>query len=340
MRTRIIISGLLALIVTACGSQGVKDELSQPAWVMGESTSYPRTSYLTGVGEGDSITVAKSRARAEIAKVFEVDIRAQSSDSSQYESSQLGSLTTESGSLSVSQQLQTQTKQLLRGVETPKVWQDPASKRYYALAILARVKSAAQIRQEISGLDKSTDTLISQANGSQSLFKKIRLSNQAIQLQIKRDMLAKQLAVISATGNTMPSKWAINKMFADRNELVSRVTLSVQATGSEPSKVKTALANALANAGFTVAEQADYRVVADLDSTPLSPKGDWFYSKGVLVLSIFGEGNKNLGGHNWEFKVSSTQAGLTDLRVLEKTRSILDTEAKTKIFKSLEAAGF
>lgn len=333
MYAKLLLVGFCVLVMTACGTQQVKGDQESPSWLYGESNQYPRKHYLFGVGEADTMANAKSRARAEIAKIFSVDIQSESKDSSYYESSSHG----EGGaveSLSVSQSIETNTEQRVQGIEVPEVWQDKNKQRYYALAILPRQKIATTLRNDIASLDSATETVFANARASTSLFQKVRLSSQAIALQGQRGRLADQLSVVALTGNTIVEKWPLQKLLADRADLLSRITVRTLADGLEKKKMKAVLDNVLANDGMRVSDSGEYTIAITLKSTALEPKGAWYYNRASLTVSVIDNENSNLGGHTWDYKVSATDAALSKLRVTEQAAAILNKEF-AKIFLGL-----
>jgi len=336
MWMKTILAFFTVMVLTACGSQAVKDEAQSPAWLNGESSQYPRKQYLFGVGEADSMTSAKTRARAEIAKIFTVDIQVNASESSQYENLNLGQDAVATETLSVSQSIETHSQQRLQGIELPEVWQDKTTQRYYALAVLPRLKTASSLRNDINSLDQATESVLASARGSSSLFQKVRLSSDAISLQSQRRQLVDQLTVVALTGNDVPAKWPLQKLIADRNDLLSRITVHPQAEGLESEKMQVALGNALANDGITVSEQGDYTMALSLKATELDPRGAWYYSKASLVVTIYDKNNTNLGGKTWDYKVSATDPSLTKVRVLEGASAILDKELTKAFFSMVE----
>lgn len=332
MKKNILLAVMVVLFVGACASDNAKNTKVQPDWVMSESQQYPRSKYLTGVGEADTMEDAKSRARAELAKIFNVTVQSTSSDLSTYEQSN-GQTT---NALAVSRDINTSTKQRLEGVNVVELWKNPVAQRYYALATLPRQLTGMNLRGDISQLDSATSTLITRIQQSNSLVGKIRLSNETIPLQHKRRILNKQLQVVSLTGQSMPEQWSVEKLQMDRAALIARITITPIATGFSRNKMQTALEDALAGQGFTVIPDGDYQMKVDLDTNPLPRQGKWYYEKANLSLSLVGENKKSLGGYAWDFKVSSSDPTLTELRVLEQAKKRLNTELKTKFFDLLE----
>lgn len=336
MANKILISACIALLVSACASQNTKDSNTQPDWIMSQSEAYPRSGYLTGVGEADTMTDAKSRARAEIANIFNVTVQSSTEDYSSFQQSSAEQMAQSSNTLEVSRQIHSNSKQRLEGVKIAEMWQDKNTQRYYALAILPRQLTAMNLRKDIEQLDSTTSTLVSRIQQTPSLVSKIRWSGDAIMLQQQRRGLNKQLQVVSATGQSITSPYPVEKLQQDRKDLMSRVTITATATGIEEAALQRALEDTLANQGFTVIPNGQYTITANLSSTALAPQGNWYYEKGSLDISMSGENKQSLGGYSWNFKISSSDPTLTQLRVLDEAKKMMNKELSAKLFELLE----
>ena len=337
MFIRISMLFLVVSLLSSCVSNNAEDANKQPDWVSGHSEQYSQKQSLLGVGEADTMADAKSRARAEIAKIFNVAIDASTVDRGAFESTTLNQLTTTGESLLVAREVRESTSQRLEGVSIAQVWKDSASQRVYALAILPRLKTTMSLRREIEQIDSASHALIDKARAQASLITKIRQSDQAISLQFQRRVLNKQLKVVSIVGEGVTAPWSLKKLMVDRDTLLARISINVEARGKQADKLQQTLANVLANQGFQVTTEGDYTLIAVLDSTALPPQNGWHYQKAVLTVSLSGENKTSLGGYDWDFKVSSTEGVLADVRVLEKARSLLEMELKRKLFALMEA---
>lgn len=337
MFKRLLIFVFICISYTGCTSQNSNVNYEPPKWIFGDIEDYSRKKFLVGVGEADSIREAKSRSRAEIAKVFNVEVNARSVDKSSYDRSIFNQESNAFNSTSIEQEISAKTKQLLEGVEIAEVWKDRSTRRVYALALLPRLKTAMSLRTEIEQIDNATREQMDTLNQSLSLFKKIRLSSDAITLQQRRYALNKQLKVVSTVGSGANPIWNLERMKVDHSKLLSQISVQVVATGEQAEKIQQTLSNVLANQGFDVLPNGDYTIKATLSSTELPPQRGWFYQKATLAIDFIGEEKSSLGGHEWNFKVASTERVLTDLRVVEKAKDLLSSELKTKMIALMEA---
>jgi LPP20 lipoprotein len=315
-RTLIVCVTLPWLLLAGC-SQAPKPN-SRPDWLLGQSTQYPASRYITGHGQADELAVAKDRARSDLAKTFSVQVSEQSRDSSSFsqtDSAAKGTVT--KNTMDVSRDISTRTDQMLNGVEIADTWQDPQTQVYYALAILERAKAAASLRSQIADLDASTRAYLGQAQASNDLFVKIAAATHALAAQTERAGLQSELQVADITGRGVPSEWNLGKLQADRAALLVRLRINAAADGKDTVAVQKLLAGALADAGFTVSDKADYTMTANLDYSAFQPRDGWYWITGSLQVTLNGAGQAH-GVHRWQLKVSGSDPALAQQRLMDQ----------------------
>lgn len=324
MKTSARILSLAAfLLLTACGMTKPQD--AQPDWVTGNSGSFPASSYLTGRGQADEMAVAKDRARADLAKVFSVNVSEQTHDVSSYSQTNAGGTPVMQNTMDVSRNVSTRTDQVLSGVAISDSWQDPKTHEYYALATLSRSQASAALRQQIGDLDAGTTAYLNQAQNSSDLFDKITAAGQAVDAQETRTGLQHALQVVDATGMGIPPNWPLAKLQADRAALLKQFQVSATADGRNPEAVKKLLAGALGDAGFTVVDGAPYTMTANLDAADLQPQGGWYWITGTLQVTLNGSGRAH-GVRRWDLKVSGTDPQLAEQRLMDQVAQYLQSD--------------
>ena len=316
---------LMPIFLVACSSN-VKPENARPDWVLGQSAKYPAGSYLTGRGQADNMAAAKDRARADLAKIFSVNISEQSKDTSSYSQSSSGMQNT----ADVSRSITTHTDQVLSGVEISDTWQDPQTQQYYALATLSRAKADGALRQQISDLDASTQSYLNQANTSSDLFDKVAAASQAVSAQQTRAGLQSALQVVDITGRGIPPQWPLGKFQGDRAALLKQLQITAAADGNDADDVKKLVTGALANAGFTVQDGAPNVLTASLSYTNLAPKDGWYWITGSIQVSLSG-GTRAHGSRRWDLKVSATDPALAHQRLLDQVSQYLQGDLQDTV---------
>ena len=316
------------LLLAACGT--TKSQDATPDWVTGNSASYPTSGFLTGRGDADELAVAKDRARADLAKIFSVNISEQTKDTSSYSQTNANGTPVMQNTMDVSRNLSTRTDQVLSGVEISEIWQDTKTHRSYALATLSRPKAAAALRQQIGDLDAGTTAYLNQAQNSSDLFDKITAAGQAVVAQETRAGLQHALQVVDVTGQGIPAPWPLAKLQADRAALLKQFQVSAAAEGRNPDAVKKLLAGALGDAGFTVMDGAPYTLTANLDAADLKPQGGWYWITGTLQVTLNG-GGRAQGVRRWDLKVSGTDPQLAEQRLMDQVAQYLQSDIQPTI---------
>ena len=329
---------LTATFLTLAGCATSKPQNAQPDWVTGNSASYPASSYLTGRGQADEMAVAKDRARADLAKVFSVNISEQTKDTSSYSQTNAGGAPVMQNTMDVSRNINTRTDQVLSGVEIADTWQDPTTHEAYALATLSRSKAAAALRQQIGDLDAGTTAYLNQAQNSSDLFDKIADAGQAVDAQQTRTGLQHALQVVDATGTGIPPAWPLAKLQADRAELLKQFQVTAAAEGKDGEAVQKILAGALGDAGFTVVDNAPYTMTANLDYANLKPQGGWYWITGTLQVTLNGSGRAH-GVRRWDIKVSGTDPQLAEQRLMDQVAQYLQSDIQATVLDFASGKG-
>ncbi len=155
---RRLLAALLA--AGACGSALAAE---RPAWVDGESAEWPRTRFLTGVGIADERSVADSRARAELARVFLSRVEAVVS-SVEFESTRTSNASSETRrGLDARDATQVSTSVEIEGATIAAHWTDPSSRRVHALAVLDRRAALASIQARLGEIDSRVEKVLAAA---------------------------------------------------------------------------------------------------------------------------------------------------------------------------------
>lgn len=333
---------IFALFLPSCANHNQARTDAQPSWILNESETYPRKRFIVGVGEGDSLNDAKSRARAELASNFHVNIDSQTKDLSAFTSNAEKSST----DVSIERLTRSHTQQVLEGVAISDSWYDNKTQHYFALATLSRLKTANQLRQRIEEIDQGTSSQIRAIKQESSIFKKSVLSKRAIEQQSMRQALNQQYRIVSLSGRGIDSPWPIAKLRADRKELLSRIHFLVESEGELGDETESILIGILSKEGYSVAKftlgidnttanQTVYALKAKVRSDTLEPKGGWYMSSNTALVTIDSPQEGVLSSHQWYFKTSATQQSMLRVRTLKALSSVLEKELSEKLLEQI-----
>ena len=321
---------IITLGLAGCASQ--RDDTGRPDWIDGNSKAYPKEQYLIGRGEAEHAAVARDRARADLAKIFEVNIREQSRDITEYSRTGHGEDGESSLESSASREISARTDQTLSHIEITEVWQDSQTGRHYALAVLDRLKAGQQLRRDIQQLDTLTASAIAASREQNQVLRKLGQADRAVQAQLQRRALQRQLQVIDPAGTGVPSRYSLAQLLQDRNTLADRIRIRSVIVQDSTNQLPTLLNGALAESGFrAVDNDANYQLEAGLVLTPFQDK-NWHWVHGTLTINLVSlQDRLTQGTYRWEIKQAGSRPSLASQRALDSLAARLNSELRQVI---------
>jgi len=319
---------LVASLLSACASQTPQ----QPDWISGDSASYKSAQYLLGRGQAGTPEEAQDRARADLAKIFQVAVTVDSDDVQQFKSG--GAAGAGEFESQASRRITTRTEQIVRGIQIAQVWQDPVTRNHHALAVLPRLQAAAGLRQQISQLDDATRKYIDQSRGSSDLFLQIAAANHALESQQERAALQKSLQVVDVTGRGTDSPWNMAALQSDLDSLLKRVHVASQTTPDSPTGLAQVLSGALAQAGFLIetGQNPDFVLQGRLNLADLGLQQGWYWQRGTLEISLTEKTSGRVRGtRSWPIKSSGQDRDSAARRALTQADMVLKQELRSAV---------
>jgi hypothetical protein len=316
---------LLAAAFLVVGGCATQPKPSQPDWVNGDSATYKPAQYLLGRGQGSTQEDAKDRARADLAKIFQVAVVASSEDVQQFQTTGAGSQYEGKSSRSIS----TRTDQIISGIQIADLWQDPVTKNYFALAVLPRLQTSATLRQQIAQLDDATGNYINQSRSTNDLFLKITAAHNALASQTERDALQKSLQVVDITGRGVEPRWNAATLKADLDALLKRVRIASRVTADSAPATADIVAGALAQAGFMIetGPNPDFVLQTRLNLGQALQKDGWYWQRGTVEVTLTEAANGRVRGtRRWDIKASATDPDSAVKRALDQVDTLLKKE--------------
>lgn len=320
---------LVAALLAACSTTGgTKDK---PDWVDGPAAAYPAGQFLLGRGYAESVELAQERARADLAKTFEVSIAVEASDS-QRAKSEGGEMRYEAAS---EQRIVTRTDQVISGLRIAELWKAPVTEsggsRQHALAVLPRLQAGMALRQEIAARDDAISRQIERARATTDPLDRAGLAGRALALARERAAFDKSLRVVDLGGRGVDTALSVARLQTDLAEQLKRVALVPSAATSGPfddAGLLSLVKGAIAEAGFVAGEttegaSATYRVKVSANLTEEYLQG-WHWVRGNLVLSVADTAGRVRGTLAWPIKASAQE------QAAARSRSLLEIERLLK----------
>lgn len=319
-----VVLAAVALLLGGCATKP-----TQPDWIAGDSAKYTSNQYLIGRGQASTMEEAKDRARADLAKIFQVAVAADSEDVQSFRSDSAVAGGAGQYSGESSRRISTRTDQIIRGIQIAEIWQDPLSKNQYVLAVLPRMQAAAALRQQISQLDDATQGSVEQSKKNSDLFLKIAAASKAVDSQLEREGLQKALQVVDITGRGVDSKYNSGRLKADMDDLLKRVRVAPKVLEGSTPGLDEVVAGALSQAGFMIdtGEKPDFLLKASLKLTDLGLKEGWYWQRGNLEISVSEAATGRVRGtQRWAVKGTATDRETAIRRALDEADAILKKE--------------
>lgn len=329
MKKLIVVTALATLLVTGCASKP-----TEPEWLDGTSEKYPQTRYLSGLGQADSAAVARDRARADLAKIFEVRIAeaSQDSTSAMRRSGGQGGLEQATES-SYQRQIDIQAEQVLVGVNVVEVWRDKSG-QHHAFAVLDRFKAAERLRREISELDTATERAVAAARSGDDLLQRIDAAVKAAEAHRARDRVQRYLQVVDITGQGVSSRYETARLQSDYEQLARRLRVNTSAEEDPLGDLSTLLSGGVSEAGFSNAsgDDANYSLIGSLKLDESRIDG-WHWAKGMLELKLVDKSGHVRHVNHWPVKASAKQAGVARQRLSEKIQQMLSERLRAALLE-------
>lgn len=318
------------LLLMSCAT--TKSE--RPDWVDGNSSQYTQQRYVLGRGQSDNQALARDRARADLAKVFNLVITEQSEDIVSQKSIVQNKQTSTEYESEAQRHITTRTNQLVKGIQTLEQWQDPETKTYYVLVGMDRLQTGMNLRNDVNQLDSATDNAIHFAQQQSDLLVKINHANQALLAQQQRNVLQQYLQILDTTGIGVPAIHNIKVLTTNRDALLQRIYIHLEIENDPIGGIELIINGSLAKAGFknTNQEQANFILSAELQISDFTDEQGWFWYRGHLQIDLKNKADtKSRGIHRWEVKVSSRNQETAKQRVRESISQKLSTELRDVI---------
>ena len=303
----------IAAALAGCASQPTPD------WVAGDVREYPAHAYLVGRGQGPSGEEARDRARADLAKIFEAEVTAASTDEQSFGQARYEA--------HLVRRIEVRTGRLVEGIEIARAWREPGGS-HHALAVLPRLKAAHALRARIAELDDATRLHVASARGSEDLFARIAAAQAAFAAQSQRAALQRTLSVVDATGIGEPTAWSVERLRAELQGQLAAVRLAVRADG----RLEPLLAAAVAASGFTADAGAPYVLEASLALEATGPVEGWHWQRGALELRLLDAASgRSRGLKRWPIKAAAPAPGLAAQRALDQADAALKSELRSTV---------
>lgn len=298
--------------ITGCASTTSNE---RPLWIDNAQSLYSESDYLTAVGQASKRDRAGKNATANLAEIFYVNVRAETNTLTEATKAESALGVTMESSTSLQRSIQTETDQVLNGVQIRESWLSPNGE-YYALAVLEKRKAAMALNESIMAFDDKTAELINfSINIAPNSIASVNALRAARDEQMARQMANLQLKQVSASG--VPNDISSKKIEGLIAQKLANMKISVDIDSEKHAKT---VQSGLAQLGVNVAKNANIVISADIDITEPTLLNDWYWLRGSYELSV-SENGQVISRKRWPVKVSAKQQQMLMPRLQDKVNS-------------------
>ncbi|MCW5798452.1 MAG: LPP20 family lipoprotein [Nitrospira sp.] len=247
------ITRLAALVVLLCAGCGWVGGSSRPAWIDGNSTQFPSTQYLVGVGQAESRPHATEQAYAAVSRIFKAEITAQAKDWESYLVVESRGQTNTQRKLILDNVTRVTTDKVLENVQVLDTWFDQKARQYYALAGMNRAQAESAMLERLAELDRSIQTEVTEAHQAQDKLAHVRNLKRAAKNLVLREAYNADLRTIRSNGQGHPAAYRVAELTAELEQyLAANLGMVVNVAGEQAEPLERALIEGLTQEGFTV----------------------------------------------------------------------------------------
>jgi len=310
MNQFLVITVLSLFLISCGGSELVREDVGD----------YDLNKYLIGTGVADTEKSAKSRARSDLAKVFEVEVKEDTLDTSQFQSGAKGV----NKSWKINRNISTYTNKVLTGVQIASVKKDKKTQQYRAIALLPRDQAATSLKQQLNLVDTDINALLNDADTTNNLLESVRLNYKALVKQKQREQLQKALVVVDTSGEGITSSQSYVQVAQKLSASIQQLRFSVVLKGQSKLDIVKITHSALANVGVTVTADGDYQLQTSIQVIDLGVQQDWNWFKALVSLQIKDAQRRPLAEKKVEIKVAALDKASAKLKLEKKLLKITE----------------
>lgn len=305
----------------------------QPDWINGSSAEYPDDKYLVGRGVGATEAEAQNRARGDLATIFEVRVQVANENTTSVAKSgdkeQVSKLAT--------QRVSAKTDKVISGINIAKIWRDPETKDFHALAVLSRAQAGASLREELGKIDDEMQQQIQASQAAQDSLLKLGALTHALNVSIKREGFQASLKVVNPSGHGVEAPVSQATIRTQINDILKSVQITPEvADNGGVAEFAGILKGGLAAAGFlaTSTESADLVLIGKLSLIDLGRRENWNWVRATVEVSLVEKATGRVrGSKTWPVKASAQDEQTARSRALIEVEKLFKQELRSAIIE-------
>lgn len=275
-------------IFSACFLFAAKNKM--PRWITLPSDVYPAEKYMNGTGSGKNRETAELEAVRNLSSVFGQTVKSNTAASKKMEQALSEGKVSFSSAENLQQNITSQIEaENLIGIEIAEYFYNKPEKKWYAVAILEREKTAAVYQKYIEKNDAAVRKAIKESEKNPGTFYGYSEICFAAEIASENDKLVKNLTVIDfESGNEISKKIvSLKNTQLTKKKFAENITIYVQISGDKDNKIKSAFQDIFSKYGFKTSpsKKEKYNLEGKY-SSEISQKGKIIYCVYSLDLDF------------------------------------------------------
>lgn len=238
-------------IFSACFLFAAKNKM--PEWITLPSGVYPAEKYMNGTGSGTNRETAELEAVRNLSSVFGQTVKSNTAASKKMERALSEGKVSFSSAENLQQNITSQIEaENLIGIEIAEYFYNKPEKKWYAVAILEREKTAAVYQKYIEKNDAAARKAIKESEKNPGTFYGYSEICFAAEIASENDKLVKNLTVIDFESGSEISKKIVSLQNTQltKKKFAENITIYVQISGDKDNKIKSAFQDIFSKYGF------------------------------------------------------------------------------------------
>lgn len=275
-------------VFSACFLFAAKNKM--PKWITLPSGVYPAEKYMNGTGSGTNRETAALEAVRNLSSVFGQTVKSNTAASKKMERALSEGKVSFSSAENLQQNITSQIEaENLIGIEIAEYFYNKPEKKWYAVAILEREKTAAVYQKYIEKNDEAVRKAIKESEKNPGTFYGYSEICFAAEIASENDKLVKNLTVIDFERGSEISKRIVSLQNTQltKKKFAENITIYVQISGDKDNKIKSAFQDIFSKYGFKTSpsKKEKYNLEGKY-SSEISQKGKIIYCVYSLDLDF------------------------------------------------------
>lgn len=275
-------------VFSACFLFAAKNKM--PKWITLPSGVYPAEKYMNGTGSGTNRETAALEAVRNLSSVFGQTVKSNTAASKKMERALSEGKVSFSSAENLQQNITSQIEaENLIGIEIAEYFYNKPEKKWYAVAILEREKTAAVYQKYIEKNDAAVRKAIKESEKNPGTFYGYSEICFAAEIASENDKLVKNLTVIDFESGSEISKKIVSLQNTQliKKKFAENITIYVQISGDKDNKIKSAFQDIFSKYGFKTSQSKKEKYnLEGKYSSEISQKGKIIYCVYSLDLDF------------------------------------------------------